>query len=243
MYCPSCRAEYVETIRECPDCGATLVNELPPREAAASRPKLKTLTLLVIVATVYMFILRTMGTILPGLFMNLTLARVTTVLNLLSSLALLFFFIFFRSEYAIDNREGLKKAAAYGITGAFAAVILDLKGIFAVFSSHFVPGSAGSRYLDAILPAVAGILIMLFFIIFYRTIDKPALKRISLVAMIASIIAAITTVFTLFNYVLSGQFRWLSDFAVENIIVFLPIYAFVSLAFFMFFLVFHRELE
>jgi hypothetical protein len=243
MYCPSCRAEYIETIKECPDCGAILVNELPPREVAASRPKLKTLTLLVIVATVYMFILRTMGTILPGLFMNLTLARITTVLNLVSSMALLSFFIFFLREYATDDRGGHRKAAAYGISGAFVTVILDLKNVFAVFSSPFVPGTPGSRYLEAILPSVSAVLIMLFFISFHRMTESPALKRISLLAVIASIIAAITNLFTLFNYVLSGQFRWVSDFAMQNIIIFLPIFAFVSVAFFMFYLAFYRELE
>lgn len=243
MYCPSCRTEYVETIKECPDCGALLVDELPPREIAAPRPKLRTVTLVVIVTTVYMFILRTIATILPGLFANLALARATAVLGLVSSLALLSFFLFFRREYAIDGRKGLMNAAAYGMTGAFVAVILDLKGLFAVFSSHFVPGSVGSRYLDAMLPAVASILIMLFFIFFYRLIESPALKSISLLAVIGSIIAAVTNVFTLFNYILSGQFRWLSQYAVENMLIFLPIYTFVSLAFFMFFLTFYRELE
>lgn len=29
-YCPSCRTEYREGIGECPDCGAALVESLPP---------------------------------------------------------------------------------------------------------------------------------------------------------------------------------------------------------------------
>jgi hypothetical protein len=243
MYCPSCRAEYIEGVKKCPDCGALLVDELALLDIAESRPKLRILTLLVMGVTVYMFILRTIGTILPGLFANLALARIATVLSFISSLALLLFFVFFRREYAIDGRAGLKRAAAYGLTGAFVAVIVDLKGVFIVFSSTLVSGNAGWRYFDAIWPAVASILIMLFFILFYRRTGKPALKRISLLAMLASIIAAMTSVFTLFNYVLSGQFRWLSEFAVENMLVFLPIYAFVSVAFFMFYLAFYRELE
>ena len=32
-FCPNCRYEYKEGIRECPDCGACLVQELPQEEA------------------------------------------------------------------------------------------------------------------------------------------------------------------------------------------------------------------
>ena len=34
MWCPSCRAEYVPGIRECPDCHVILVNTPPPPPVA-----------------------------------------------------------------------------------------------------------------------------------------------------------------------------------------------------------------
>ena len=32
MYCPKCKAEYVEGVNICPDCGVSLVDELAPKE-------------------------------------------------------------------------------------------------------------------------------------------------------------------------------------------------------------------
>ena len=31
-FCPKCRAEYIEGVKECPDCHVLLVQELPPKD-------------------------------------------------------------------------------------------------------------------------------------------------------------------------------------------------------------------
>jgi hypothetical protein len=38
-YCPRCRDEFQDWVKTCPDCRVTLVAELPPVPAPASKPK------------------------------------------------------------------------------------------------------------------------------------------------------------------------------------------------------------
>lgn len=242
MFCPNCRAEYIEEIRECPDCGVTLVVNLPPEQAVIYPPRLKTITLIVLFATAYTFILRVTGTLVPMIFANLSLARATAALNLVAGLVLLAFFIFLRREYTGGNKKVLERAALFGIIGVSATIILDLKSLFSIFSENPNLASVGSRYLDIILPILSSFFIMIYFMIFKQGAESGVLKKNAFYAIVASIIIVITHLFTLVNYIYYGQFRWLSSFAVENMIIFLPIYLFVFVAYFLFFLAFYGKL-
>ena len=37
MFCPECRSEFIESVKECPDCGVALVGKLPPEEYGGAR--------------------------------------------------------------------------------------------------------------------------------------------------------------------------------------------------------------
>jgi hypothetical protein len=39
MFCPQCRSEYIESVKECPDCGVPLVDKLPPEDFDGSRDR------------------------------------------------------------------------------------------------------------------------------------------------------------------------------------------------------------
>jgi len=211
--------------------------------------RLKKATLLAIIGISYAFILRTIGTFLPDIFKNLIVAQSIQILSFLASLTIVFFFISFYLDYVEQEQIKLKQASVLAIIGSSAMALVRIKGLLLVIfrryiSLYWLHYLIRSDYIGVVIPWVSSILILLFFIIFYKDIlsqKKVELKIATLLAIIGSSISTLLLTFVLFNYLYPREIRWLLYSPGKIAIIFIPLSTFSFIAILYFFLCFYKE--
>jgi hypothetical protein len=206
--------------------------------------RLRRATLLAIIGISYTFALRTIGTFLPDIFRNLIVVQFTQIMSFLASLTIVFFFISFYKDYVERERIKLRNISILAIIGTSAMSLLHIKGLFIVFNVYTLSYLVKSHYIEAIIPWVSSIFILLFFIFFHKeTLRKGDIKlrKATLSATIGSSIGTLERTFVLFNYFYSREVRWFSDLSRKIQIIFIPIFVFSFIAILYFFLSFYKE--
>lgn len=206
--------------------------------------RLRRATLLAIIGISYTFALRTIGTFLPDIFRNLIVVQFTQIMSFLASLTIVFFFISFYKDYVERERIKLRNISILAIIGTSAMSLLHIKGLFIVFNVYTLSYLVKSHYIEAIIPLVSSIFILLFFIFFHKeTLRKgdKKLRKATLSATIGSSIGTLERTFVLFNYFYSREVRWFSDLSRKIQIIFIPIFVFSFIAILYFFLSFYKE--
>lgn len=244
MFCPNCRCEYVEGIKECPDCKVPLVEELQPEQQLAFKPMIKCATVLAIIGITYGFALRTVGSFFPIIFKNLLLVRVTSILFFISGLTIVFFFISFYYGYIQKEQTKLKIATVLAIIGNFLVSLLFVKGILLAFAINQFPYLRRPYFIEPVVPWVSSIFILIFFIVFHQEVllkESIKLRKAVFFAIIGSLIVVLLRSFMLYTYINTGVVRWFSDFSRVIMIAFLPVVTFSFITILYFFLVFYKE--
>jgi len=207
---------------------------------------LKWATLLAIIGIVCSFLIRTAGTLLPHIFKNIHIVRMTIGSHLFASFTLVIFFVSFYESYTQKEQQTLRRACFLAIIGSLAALFLHIKILFLVFEQHIFPLFLMHHHIDVILPLVSSITVILFFVIFQKEMRHGERKRLGKAtrsAVIGFSVFAILQTTVLINYLSSGEFRWLQHFSRKVSIGTIPVMAFAILAVLYFFLSFYRFVE
>jgi len=250
MYCPKCRAEYVEGITECPDCGVSLVTELPTEEKHIDLQTLKMATVLALIGICYNFAIRTLSTFAQEIFRIEAVARSAQIGFFLSSIFMAFFFIMFLKVHDRENWSKLRRATGWAIAASVIMILLDLKRLLAVFdiyiSQYIYEHVISSHIPGVVFPWVASLFILYFFVIFYKEAanrNLSVLTKATLAAVIGSLIGAMHMTFVFWSYIISADPTWFYKFSTILIFIFLPI---VTLSFILnlyFYIKFYRHLS
>jgi len=211
--------------------------------------RLEKAALLAIIGISYAFVLRTIGTFLPDIFKNLMVAQSIQILSFLASLTIVFFFISFYIDYVRQEQIKLKQASFLAIIGSSAMALVRIKGLLLVvfrryISLYLLRYLIRSDYIGTVIPWVTSILILLFFIIFYKDIlsqKKVVLKTATLLAIIGSSISTLLLTFVLFNYLYPRGIRWFLYSPEKIAIIFIPLLTFSFVTLLYFFICFYKE--
>lgn len=210
---------------------------------------LKKATLLAAISISYAFLLRYMGTFLPGIFRSLPVALAVALLSLLAGLAIVLFFVLFYKEYARKGELRLQRASLLAIIGSCVVLYLNVKNLVLILEKNLSPYLVmyflRSGPIDALIPWVSSIFILIFFIIFHqatRQEEETGLRKATLFALIGSSIASLERTFVLVNYLLySRHMGWLTHLPTKTAIILSPIYLFSFLALLYFFVSFYSQ--
>jgi hypothetical protein len=210
---------------------------------------LRTATLLAIIGTCYLFAMRTAATFFPGFFRILIVAQAAQITSLLASLGLVLFFASLLATYVEKDQVKLRQATLLALIGSSAMLLVRVKGLLlVVFDGWLSPGLLWSLQrsylLGALVPWVSSILILIFFVAFYRETlrdEQLRLKVASFLAIIGSSVGTLLLTFVLFNYLYFRELMFFMNLPRIMAIMLSPLFAFSFLAVLYFFFSFYRE--
>jgi hypothetical protein len=212
---------------------------------------LRKATLLAIIGICYHFAIRAVGTFLPNVFRGLLVAQLTQMTLLLANLTILAFFIFFLKDFVQKEKLELKKATLSAIVGSGAMVLLHVNGLLLVaLETYSSPPLLWplemTNYIGMLIPWGSSILILLFFIAFYKETvrgEKRRLKRPTLLAVMGSSISTLVLTLIFVNSLFSSRITHLAELSRKVPVVFIPLFFFTFFGVLYFFLSFYKEQE
>jgi hypothetical protein len=210
---------------------------------------LRKATLLAIIGLCYTFVLRCAGTIFPEVFRNITAAQAAEVTSFLASLTVVLFFVSFYSNYVRQDQILLKRLTLAATIGVVAVSLLQLKELSVVFFERYLPPELvwslqTPHLVKPLVPWAASILVLFFFLIFYKETQGENKGRLIIATfwgIIGSSSGALVRTFVLFNYLYSEQVGWFFNPFTRMLVVLIPFVVISFVASLFFLLSFYRE--
>jgi len=208
---------------------------------------LKKVTLVVIVFMISSFALRTFGTVLPWIFQNIFMVKLTILINTFFILSHLFFWLILYKEYASRKKSIFKKGCLLAAAGSLAVSFLYIKKLPFLFDMNFIfPAFLMNPYVDALVQLAASFFHLIFFVIFRCSIESEEKK--ALYKPLLSVIAGISFfiffhLIVLVNFFTIGKFEWLEHMPRPIAVGTLPILTIAVLLILFFYFRFYRFLD
>lgn len=206
---------------------------------------LRTATRLAMGGLICTFLIRLVGTFVPSVFKIEQVAVGATGLHLVSGVAVMLFFVLFLMEYLEQSREALRRSTQWAIAGAAVSPLLAFRTLLLIVDPYSLPKTLRSPTVEAVLPAMGSILILVFFVKLQESLlpsERPALQKPSAAACIGFTVLFVLQTIVLLNYLATGSLRWFSSYSGVVTIGLLSVITGVFLAILSFLISFHRHL-
>ena len=122
----------------------------------------KKITGILIISFFASFIIRILGTLFPAILQNQYIAKTAIISYSFFAFMQLLFFGYF-SSYVKYRQAFLKAAGLLAIIGSSAIFLLYIKKVDLVFDINIIPHFMLNGYVDALIPLMSSLLLLLFF--------------------------------------------------------------------------------
>ncbi len=208
--------------------------------------QLRTAALLVMIGILLTSLIRLMGTFLPDVLAAPGPVLLTIILQLLSDMAMITFFIVFRTSAYTNSNSGLSTAATIGATGAAVGMLVPLKGLlFHTKVLVFLPLLL-TRSLQLLAPLITIISILYFLVVLLPEATVRGNRRLVAgiqIGLGGAALFLLMHLLVVLNFVIHYQFNWLSQISHWVALATLPFIVTATLALLYFFFIIWSETE
>lgn len=163
------------------------------------------ITGILIVSFFASFFIRILGTLFPVILQNPYIGRTAIISHSFLAFMQLLFFGYFIS-YAKYRQASLKAAGLLAIIGSSAIFLIYIKNVDLVFDINILPQFSQNRYVNASIPLMSSLLLLLFFITYklvltndeHIQLNRPVLSAIIGVSIF--LVLHLTVVINLIGY-------------------------------------------
>jgi hypothetical protein len=208
--------------------------------------RLRYATFGVIIATIYLFILRSVGTVFVDVFDSYDVVYITQILAFCAGVTFVVFFYLFYSDYAKPSQPVLRIAALGAFIGTGLILILHLRNLCIVFRWYDIPLLLDLQYIEMLFPYVGSVSLVFFFVVFRKTViqeKRNTLLRPTLSGLIGACIQLSLVSLMTVNYLMDHQGVSLPDTHRIVGIFIMPVVLLQFAAYLYFYGAFHREIK
>jgi len=160
------------------------------------------------------FVLRTAATFSSQLFTSPLVAQAAVWTHLISTAAMVWFFLSFFWEPPSPARPVLRQASVLAAAGAAMAFLVSLQTVFRILGVAPLSSFVRSGWLEPIAPLIATVAMLIFFAVYRRELaraEDAQLRRAAAAAMWAYSLFTVLNLVVLVLYMSSGELRWLTQ--------------------------------